>query len=250
MNTIKTVLIDDETRSIELLKTLILNYCPQVEILATARDIQSGISTILKHKPDLLFLDISLPEGEGFKILESLEGVNFEVIFTTAYNNYALKAFEFAAIHYLLKPISITKLVEAVNRFKVKKHKQLKEQTEILQNAITGRMDKLALAHKQGYDFVKLEDIIRIEGDDGYSHFYMKNRTTLLVSKAIGEYEKLLEPHGFFRVHKKHLINLSSIISFQRGKNGTILLEQNHEVSLSYRRKDEFLIRLKNNVCF
>ena len=250
MNLINAVLIDDEIKSVELLKNLLQNYCPQVSVIGTAHAMETGLTLINKLKPDLLFLDISLPEGDGFQILESLKNINLEVIFTTAHNNYALKAFEFSAIHYLLKPINISKLIEAVNRFEERKSKHLKTQTEILQKSINGVADKIALAHKQGYDFVKLEDIIRIEGDDGYSHFHLKNGMNLLVSKAIGEYEKLLEPHGFFRAHKKHLINLNSIVSFHKGKNATILLEKSHEVTLSYRRREEFLFRLKDNVAF
>ena len=250
-NPITAVIIDDESRSIQLLQTLIESYCPDVNVLATAQNIITGQEVIEKVQPDLVFLDISMPNGDGFQLLEALSTINFEVVFTTAYNQYALRAFEFAALHYLLKPINIPHLIETVNRYKQQKNNHLKKhQAAILKQALDGHANKIALAHKYGYDFVDLKDIIRIEGEDGYSHFYMRGRGSFLVSKAIGEYEKLLESNGFFRVHKKHLINMDCIQSFHRGKNSIIVLDNNHEVTLSYRRKEEFINKLRDRVAF
>ena len=247
---IKSLIIDDEKGSIELLKALLESHCPKVEVAAEARNVESGIQAIKEIQPNLIFLDINMPDGDGFEIMQAFPNPKFEVIFTTAYNQYALKAFEFSALHYLLKPINIDQLKSAVNRVKTEQYKPWQQRAQLLKEGLKGSPQKIALAHKQGYEFVEIRNIIRIEGEDSYSRFFLKAGRELLVSRSIGEYEKLLYDQDFFRVHKKHLINLKCMTSFQRGKQGIVLLENGEEIPLSYRRKDEFLERIKHGIVF
>ncbi|WP_421750320.1 LytR/AlgR family response regulator transcription factor [Croceimicrobium sp.] len=251
MKSTRTLIIDDEQSSIELLETLLDEYCPNIEVVGHASSVKEGIELIHSSSPDLLFLDIDLPDGEGFKVLESTRNGNYQVIFTTAYNEYAIRAFEHSALHYLLKPINIDKLIEATSRYKEKSLKGFgDEKLDQLKQSFDPEPNKLALANMLGYEFVEISSIIRVEGEQGYSRFYFKDKKELLVSKAIGEYEKLLKPHGFFRVHKKHIINPSYLISMQKGKSATLLLEKGHQVPLSSKRKLWFISELKGKVAF
>ncbi|QNR25204.1 LytR/AlgR family response regulator transcription factor [Croceimicrobium hydrocarbonivorans] len=251
MKSIRTLIIDDEQSSIELLETLLSEYSPHIELIAQAQSVKEGIERIQELKPELLFLDIDLPDGEGFKVLEATRDLNYQVIFTTAYNEYAIRAFEHSALHYLLKPINIDKLVEATSRYKdIPEQGFGEEKLDELKKSFHQEPDKLALANMLGYEFVEISQIIRVEGEQGYSRFFFLDNKEVLVSKAIGEYEKLLNPHGFFRVHKKHIINPSYLISMQKGKTSTLLLEKGHQVPLSSKRKPWFISKLKGKIAF
>ncbi len=252
MGAIQSVIIDDESRSVELLETLLEDYCPQVEVVGRANNVSSGIDLIREQQPDIVFLDIAMPDGDGFEVINSSAGNDFEVVFTTAHNQFALRAFEFSALHYLLKPIDIEQLKQTVERYEKRDVKKsvYGMQTQLLREGLEAKLEQIALPQKQGYEFIEIEDIIRIEGEDSYSKFILDGGKEVLVCKAIGAYEKLLEDHDFFRVHKKHLVNLSYIKGFQRGKHGVVTLKNGHEVALSYRRKEEFVARLKRRAAF
>lgn len=250
MDRIKSVIIDDEKQSIELLKILLNDHCPQIEVIGTARNVESGIHLIKEKQPVLVFLDIAMPDGDGFHLLHEIGERDFSVIFVTAYDEYALKAFEFSALHYLLKPIDIDALKKAVARFEQSGIQSWSRKAQVLKQNLEGRPSKIVLSHRMGYEFVDLEDVIRIEGEENYSRFYFRQGEPLLVSKPLGEYERLLADQNFFRVHKKHLINLTYLKSFEKGKQGTIFLDGDHKVPLSYRRRDDFLDRLKDGMVF
>jgi len=250
MEYINCVIIDDEKQSVELLEALLEKHCKQVKVVGKAYNVQSGIALIEEQEPELVFLDIAMPDGDGFRLLKNVDNENFEVIFVTAYDQHALRAFEFSALHYLLKPIDIEELQKAVLRFKQDAPLDWADKSNLLRHNLSDKPKKMVLAHRMGYDFVEIEEVIRIEGEDNYSRFYFKNRKSILVSKPLGEYEKLLQHENFFRVHKRHLVNLSSLESFERGKQGTVFLSCGHKVPLSYRRKDDFMDRLKNGMVF
>lgn len=250
MEYINCVIIDDEKQSVELLETLLQRHCKQVKVLGRAYSVKSGIALLEEVKPQLVFLDIAMPDGDGFHLLTEVAHRGFEVVFVTAYNQHALRAFEFSALHYLLKPIDIDELQRAVQRFSHGTPVNWSSKSDLLKQNLAGKPKKLVLAHRLGYDFVEIDEVIRIEGEDNYSRFYFKNRKSILVSKPLGEYEKLLQDENFFRVHKRHLVNLSSLESFERGKQGTVFLNGGHRVPLSYRRKDDFMDRLKNGMVF
>lgn len=251
MKTIRSIIIDDEAKSIELLRALLQEYCPQVHLVAVGTDVSSGIQTIRDFDPELVFLDIAMPDGDGFKVLETLEDQPFKVIFTTAYNQHAVKAFNFSALHYLLKPIDIDELIKAVSRFEEEVKVDLFfDQAKLLMDNLKQNGNRLALPHQQGFDIVEESDIIYLSGENNYSWFYLKNDQSVLVSKPLGFYENLLRPSNFFRIHKKHLINLAYVKSFQRGKSGMVTLLNGTELPLSYRRKDEFIRCLKDQVSF
>lgn len=251
MKYIETVIVDDEKRSVELLETLLNDYCPQVKVIGKAYSVADGLKTIRALKPALLFLDIAMPDGDGFQITEELSEWDFEVVFTTAHNQFALRAFEFSALHYLLKPLDISQLKQTVERYSKRSQRfSSVKQTELLREGLNGRSARIALAQKQGFEFVEVDQIIRIEGEDNYSRFFLKDDKSLLVCRSIGEYEKLLEDNGFFRTHKKHLVNMSFIVSLQRGKTGFVVLESGEEIALSYRRRDAFIARLRDKVAF
>ena len=248
---IRSAIIDDEKRCVALLETLLKSHCPHVEIVATANSVRSGLEMLKKHRPQLVFLDIALPDGDGFEIMEALDELEFDVVFTTAYNQFAIRAFQFAALHYLLKPINIDQLEQAIRRFAEKQARlNRKELANLLKEGLHGKPGRIALPRSNGYALVRIEEIIHIEAEGGYCWFFLRDGKKLLVSRPIGEYEKMLEEYPFFRTHKRHLINMNCVSSFERGKHSVIVLSNGREVSLSYRRREEFIDCLKNQVTF
>lgn len=244
---LKAVIIDDEKRSRESLDLLIREHCKNVEILALADSVASGVDTIQDHKPDLLFLDIELQDGTGFDILEQVSNGNFHVIFTTAFENYALRALKLSAVDYLLKPINQEELVSAVNkvadlRSKANPNKNFELLLQNLQNS-TGR-HKIALPSSDGLIFINVQDIIRCQADGSYTHFFFKDHKKILVSKKIKEYEELLGPYNFVRVHHSHLINLNEVTKYVRGDGGYVVMSDGETVYVSKRKKEDFMSAL------
>ena len=247
----RSLIVDDEPKSVELLEALLEDYCPHVEVVGTASDVRSAVQAIREAKPDLVFLDIAMPDGDGFRVLEVVGERNFEVIFTTAYEQYAVRAFEFSALHYLLKPIDIVALTDAVSRLNQPQVEQrLANRVELLFDNLHQEAERIALAHQHGFDLVNIADIVYLSGEGNYTSVHLRQGKTVLVSKQLGHYATLLERHGFFRIHKKHVVNLASVEGFHRGKNPHLTLIGGQQLQLSYRRKDEFLLRLSEHVSF
>lgn len=246
---IKGLIIDDESKSRALLKGLCEQYCENLTIGGMAASVSEAIEKINVCPPDLVFLDIQMPVQNGFALLEHFDqDIPFEVIFTTAYDQYAIKAFHYAAIDYLLKPISIDELVSAVNRVKTRigtqqKPTHLKEFKQQLANKI---FDKIALTTAEGFTFVNLSEIIRCEAEGNYTKIYIADGTTHLITKTLKHYEEILSERNFFRTHKSHLINLEYVRRFVKGRQGGIEMVDGSTVEVSFRKKDALLSRLDN----
>lgn len=241
---IRAVLIDDEDKAVKNLASLLGEFCPDIEIAGTASTLTDAKKAVSTHSPDLVFLDIEMPEANGFELLEQLGDVDFELIFITAYHQYAIKAFKFSAVDYLLKPINILELQSAVKRVVRRKAKhQTKDKLEVLlQNLRPNRpINKIALPTEDGLLFIQLDDIIQAESLDNYTRFFLKGGKKILVSKTIKHFEELLSGHQFFRVHRSHLINLNHIKKYVKGEGGYTIMSDESTIMVSRRKKEPFL---------
>lgn len=238
---IKAVIVDDKPSAIELLKWLISKNCPEILIVQTATRVAEAIPIIMKEKPDILFLDIQMPGESGFNLLEQIDTWEFEVIFTTAYNEYAIQAIRFSALDYLLKPIDAHELIKAVERFKVKRIYAPAGQDlyrNFLKN-LSSSDKRLALTGITDITYVSLVDIIRLQAERNYTHFYFQDKGEFLSSKTMKEYEELLPQEQFIRVHRGHIVNKRYILRYQR--EGLLLLTDGIEVEVSRRKKDQLI---------
>ncbi len=246
MDKIRTVLIDDEKSSLIILEKLLERHVPEVEIVGTAQTVADGIKLIDEQKPDLVFLDISMPDGDGFEVLEKVNYKDFDVIFVTAYDQYAIKAFEFAALHYILKPVKPQELVEAVERYKNHKNNlaDLEQKLKLLSANLGQKPTKLVLPTSSGMHIIDFDDIIRCESSNNYTTFYLKDGKKIVVSKSIQTYEKLLKDSHFCRIHNKHIVNLKYVKKYVRGRGGYVVLANGEQVDVSEGRKKQFLEKL------
>lgn len=248
---IRSVIIDDEKKSRDVLKSLLENHCQNVEIIAEADGVKSAVEIINKLKPDVIFLDIQMPDGSGFKLLEKLDKIDFDVIFTTAFDQYAIRAIKYSALDYLLKPISPDDLVIAVE--KVRKRKLDKRENQnikvLLENINKPKEEapKIVLSTSDKIHIIDISNIIRCESDNYYTRFFFKESPPLLVSKTLKENEDILRDHNFIRPHKSHLINIKYIKAFLRIDNGYIQMEDGSEIPVS-RRKRESIIDIINHL--
>lgn len=246
---IRALIIDDEKKGITILKQLLQRHCPQAEVVATSSNPKEAIALIAEHKPNLVFMDIEMPGMNGFELLKSLDEINFEVIFTTAFNEYAVKAIRFSALDYLLKPIDAEELKTAVRRMetKMKSSAQKENLEQFFQNIknLQSPFARITLSTSEGLIVQEVKDIIYCEATGSYTTFFLKNNEKIMVSKGIGEFEELLKDHHFFRVHHSFLINMNEIKKYIRGDGGTVILSNGKEIDVAKRRKDQFLAELK-----
>ncbi len=239
---LKAIIIEDETKARRVLEELLKEYCPEVNVLMAADSVPEGVKAIHKFQPDVIFLDIEMPEYNGFQLFDFLNEVNFEVIFTTAYQEYALQAFEVAAIAYLLKPIQIEKLVQAVEKVKEKLKQQSQERIELLKNTWQEeKISKIALPISEGYLFVELKDIMYLSAEGSYTNIVLRDNRKFIVSRNIKSFEGIFSNHLFFRPHRSYLINLNAVKQFIKQDGGYILMENGDSVSITKEKKDEFL---------
>ncbi|MDI9870846.1 LytR/AlgR family response regulator transcription factor [Flectobacillus roseus] len=238
----KAILIDDELHNLTNLQVLLNTYCPQVEVCALAQSAEQGKKAVKTYLPDLIFLDIQMPEQDGFAFLRSLDYYNFEVIFVTAYDQYAIQAMRFSAVDYLLKPINIKELVDAVNR--ASKQNQLKnqhKQIEYLMDWFKVQSQKeeqrIALSTVEETRFAKVSEIIRCESSNNYTTFFLSDNSKLLVSKPIYEYDELLSNYGFIRCHQSHLVNKAYIKSWLKEYGDFLLLNDGMQIPISRGKK-------------
>ncbi len=242
---IKSVIIDDEKKGRETLKNMLAKYCNNVEVVDEANSAKNGKEIIENHNPDLVFLDIQMPHGTGFDMLEDFEEVNFEVIFTTAYDQYAIKAIKFAALDYLLKPIDIDELKNAVDRVKNKLASvDTNKNFEIFLQNLKGINKKIALPTAEGVSFIETKKIIRCEADGNYTCFFLANENKILVSKTLKEFEELLTDYDFFRVHNSHLVNLNHVVKYLKVGGDIVVMTDGSKIEISRRKKEAFLERL------
>lgn len=238
----KAILIDDEISNLENLRTLLEKHCPQVTIMATAQNINDAVDIIGKYSPDLVFLDIQMGEQTGFDVLKLLPTRNFEVIFVTAYDQYGIQAVKFAALDYLLKPIDIEELINAVNKAEHKLAAQIQNlQLDFLLQQLKKpepNVSKIALQMQSEIRYVALSEIIRCEADNTYTRFFLSSNEKILVSKSLKEYADLLRPSGFLRTHQSHLVNPKYVKSWLKEDGGILLLTSGEKIPVSKPNKD------------
>ncbi|MBN2173317.1 MAG: response regulator transcription factor [Bacteroidales bacterium] len=243
---IRCVIVEDESRSVAALSRLLEEFCPQVRVSSIAGTVEEAVNVINETKPDLVFLDIALPDGDGFTVLDSVKYNLFEIIFITAFDKFAVKAFEYSALHYLLKPIDQQELKKAVSRFSGKRQQDnLEEKLELLQLNINGKPKKLLLPTSDGFEIVSFDDIIRFEASHNYTNCYLAENRQILVSKPLCTFESMLSDLPFARVHNKHIVNLKYIKKYVRGHGGSVLMTDREEVNVSKSRKADFLEKLQ-----
>jgi two-component system LytT family response regulator len=241
---IKAILIDDEKHCRETLSIQLERYCPQLQLLAQCASSAEGLQAIAKYKPEVVFLDVEMPGMNGFEMLQQLSPLAFEVIFTTGYDAYAIKAIRFSALDYLLKPIDKEELRKAVAKLHQKTDHKLTEQLDILLEKLGNKqasLQKIALPTGDGFELVPLENILHCASDSNYTHIVFKNGKKLLVSRTLKEIEELLEGHPFLRVHHSHLVNLNEITRYIRGEGGYVVMSDNTSIAVSRSRKDALL---------
>ena len=241
----KIIIIDDEARARKSIADM-LKFCPQnISLIAEAENVEKGIKAISKHNPDIVLLDINMPDGSGFDLLKKLNKLNFKIIFITAYEEYAIQAFEFSAIDYILKPVDPEKLFDAIN----KAHKLVEQENLSLKlNALFANLEnsasknkKLVLKTTESIYIVNTNDIIRCESDAGYTNFYLLNGKKILVSRNLKEFEDMLEDFGFYRIHQSNLINLKYIDHYSKIDGGMVIMKDNSSLPVSRRKKESFL---------
>ncbi len=241
---LKALIIDDEPDAVEALHLSLMESCPQVAVAGKFTDPIRGMEAIRKESPDLLFLDIEMPRLNGFQLLEELGDVRFNLIFTTAYDRFAVKAFRFSAVDYLLKPVSPEELKVAVDKVIQKKQVE-KTQLEMLRKQLYSpdqkRFDKIALPYAHGYTFVELANVLYCESDSSYTRFFLSTGEVYLITKTLGNVEEMLEGGDFFRLHKQFLVNMRQITRYVRGDGGYVVMPNNVTIPVSRSRKDEFV---------
>ena len=249
---IKAILIDDEVHCIETLTILLKEYCPQVMIQDSCRSAKKALEAIEKHSPDLVFLDIEMPAMNGFEMLEQFHEIPFSVIFTTSYDQYAIKAIRFSALDYLLKPIDPKELIVAVQKIQTQKNLPSAEQFEMLLKQVhhkgTG-FQKIAIPTVEGFELIPAEQIVHCEADDNYTHLHLKNKNKITACRSLKEMEEQLQDFSFFiRVHHSYVVNLNEVTKYIRGEGGYLVLTDGSSVNVSRSRKDNLLKKLQPGI--
>jgi two-component system, LytTR family, response regulator len=248
MHKLKTVVIDDEPDAVGFITSIIGEFCPELEVSGTANNVTSGVKEITRIKPDLVFLDVEMPAGTGFDLLAQFPEKEFEVVFITAFNHYAIKAIKFSAVDYILKPININDFIEAVKKVIQKRKERPADGNEALKalmdNLRTSPPSRLAIPTSDGMEYLNPRDIIRIESDRSYSWFFIAGNRKVLVSRHLKEFQDLLGDRNFFRPHNSHLINLRYVKKFIRKDGGYIEMQDGSHIPISRGRKDIFLAQM------
>lgn len=245
---ITAVLIDDEPKALAILKNKLERKCPNVNIIGETQLPEEGLTLIKTLSPQLVFLDIAMPEMSGFDLLSKIDNPNFEIIFVTAFDDYAIDAINHCAIGYLVKPVDNQDLINAVNKaiLNIEDKTALDKNKLLIENLGVQKFQKkkIVIPTQEGLEFVKIRSIIHCEGEDGYTKIHIKDRKPMLSSNSVGHFNRLLENQDFYLVHKSHLINLHHIDKYLN--EGYVLLDDNHKIPVSRNRRSEFLSMLKN----
>ncbi len=244
---IKALIVDDEEKSRITLKNLLAMYCPNVDVLELCDSVTSALKFIDERMPDLIFLDVEMPFHNGFTLLEKIKDPSFQVIFTTAYDHYAIKAIKYSALDYLLKPIDSDELKAAVDKAEQNKNDSVSpaQNYELLFSnlKIKGSNAKIAVPTFDGLQMINSGDIIKCVADESYTHIYLVSGTRVTVSRILKEYEELLSDLNFFRVHNSCLINLAHVTKYIKGDGGYVVMSDGESVEVSRRKKQELLLK-------
>lgn len=237
---LKAVIVEDEAVSRDILRNYTGKYCPNVRIVGEAAHIKDGLQLIEEQNPDLVFLDVEMPYGNAFDLLDKVPDRTFEVIFVTAYNHYALDALNQHAAYYLMKPIDIDELIKAVDYVTKTKERENQLNDVILQPKFKESNGKITIPLQDGFEVIKVEDIFYCKADDNYTEVFFEN-SKMLVSKTLKHFEDLLLQHSFARIHKSYLVNVSKIVRYRKGKGGSVVLSNGKEILVSASKKSELL---------
>jgi two-component system LytT family response regulator len=244
---LRSVIVEDERRSRDFLHDLIRRYCPEVAVVGQAGSVEEAVPLLRAERPDLVFLDVEMPEQKGFSLFEHFEPVPFDVIFVTAFDHYAVQAFEHSALDYVLKPVKVDKLRQAVAKALQRTGRPGPNgRVANLKANLGGQAGRIVLPTQEGYQFVDVEQIVRCTADSNYTHFRLSNGENVLVSRTLKHAEELLAAHGFLRIHQSHLINLQYLRKYLRGKGGgQVEMSDDAVLDVSVRRKAALLERIR-----
>lgn len=243
---IKTILVDDEPNCCEALSLLLNAYCPEVQIVGVCHSGESALSSILLQKPDLVFLDIEMPQMNGFQLLENIPKINFDLIFTTSYDQYAIQAIRFSALDYLLKPVDREELQKAVQKVGQRLFYPVPFQLEILLQKLKhpAAIQKIALPTMEGLQMIPIDSIISCVSDSNYTIFMLKGKQKVIVSRTLKEIDEMLTEYSFLRVHHSYLVNLNEVNKYIKGEGGYLVMSDGSTIDVSRRRKEMLLKRL------
>jgi len=242
MTKLTTIIVDDEQDSRECLQQYLAKYCPAIELVATCANIQEARVTLDTHRPQLVFLDIEMPFGNAFDLLDQLDSIDFEIIFVTAFSQYAVTAFNSSAAYYLLKPIDIDDLILAVDKATGNLNsRDRRVRSTVLKEQLAGKMTRLILPLLDGFEVVEISDIIYCEAADNFTRFFMSSGATHMICRKLKFYEDLLKPNAYCRIHRSTLVNLAFVQRYVKGKGGTVILRNGKELAVSQSKKGRFL---------
>jgi len=242
--TLATLIVDDEPDAVNFIRSIIAEYCPKLQVVGTAGSSGEGAEAIRRMNPDLLFLDVEMPNGSGFDLLSQFPEKSFDVIFITAFNHYAIQAIKFSAVDYILKPINITEFIQAVDKVFEKRNDATDRNgryNTLLENIRRSPPTRLAIPASDGLEFLSTEEIIRIEADRSYCWFFLTGGRKVLVSKNLKEFQELLNNRNFFRPHNSHLINLEHVKKYIRHEGNSAVMDDGSQIPISRNNRDPFL---------
>ncbi len=240
-----SIIVEDEDISREILRNYLTKYCPNIEVLGEASNIDEALMLIRNNRLDVVFLDVEMPYGTAFDLLDKVGEINFETIFVTAYNQYAVEALNAHASYYLMKPISIDELIKAVDYVTDIITKEEALQNQVLLPKTTTVIGKITIPQLDGFEVINIADILYCKADDNYTEIYLNSNKKKLVSKTLKYFEDALSDTNFARVHKSYLVNVNEIVKYIKGKGGSVILSNGKEISVSASRKSELLLYFK-----
>ncbi|MBX2897577.1 MAG: response regulator transcription factor [Cyclobacteriaceae bacterium] len=239
----KAVIVDDEKDSREILANYLKKYCPDVTVCGFGESVATGLEVIKKYNPEIVFLDIEMPYGNGFDLLDKVEVITFETVFVTAFDNYAIQALNQSAAYYLLKPIDIDELVKAIEKIRIERTEKnyMQHARLLLENKKNSAHQKIMLPTLEGFEIVNINSILYCEGADNFTKFHFEHGQPLLICRTLKYFEEILKEHRFVRIHRSHLINPDFVVRYSKGKGGYVTMKNNQELEISPNKKQEFL---------
>lgn len=245
MKKIKVVIVDDESRARKFLSSLLTDYVGDIEVIGMAESVVEAKKVIDQTNPEIVFLDVQMPGGNGFTLLDEYPNPKFDVVFTTAFDKYAIDAIKKSALDYIMKPISIEELKETINKYRNKKETEsgLPEETFLIPDFVdSGKQDvKIAIPNVKGFDLVKVKDILYCKADSNYSSFVLEDGNSYIASHTLKYFEEILNTYGFLRIHDSYFVNLSKITKYVRGRGGSVIMSDGAEIPVSRSRKDDLI---------